>query len=95
MRLLRYTAVAGLILSVVLPRGARSADPAFCDAYAHASLRQIEVAEHVCVASPNLDSPRWSGGFRRHYDWCLAASYQQAGDEREARREVLYRCGRR
>jgi hypothetical protein len=95
MRTTLYAAATGLMLSVVVYGGARAADPGFCDDYARAALRQIDVANRSCAYPPDLGSGRWIGGYRRHYDWCLGVSYRQAGDEREARREILDRCGRR
>lgn len=86
---------AALTFGIVISGGASAADPGFCDAYARAALRQIEVANRSCTYPPNLSSARWIGGYRRHYDWCLGVSYRQASDEREARREILDRCGRR
>jgi hypothetical protein len=90
-----YAATAGLMLTVVVAGAARAADPGYCADYARAALRQIDVANRSCAYPPNLGSPRWMGGFRIHYDWCLGVSYRQAGDEREARRVILDRCGRR
>jgi hypothetical protein len=94
MKLTQYAIVASLILSASLPIKAQAADPRFCDDYARATLRQIDVAEHECGNLATPDNPRWSGGYRHHYDWCLAVSYRQAGDEREARREGLDICRR-
>lgn len=90
-----YAAVTGLVLSVVASTGARAADPGFCEDYARAAMRQIDVASRSCAYPPDLNSSRWLGGYRRHYDWCLGVSYRQAGEEREARRAILDRCGRR
>jgi hypothetical protein len=93
-KLIQYTIVASLILSASPPIKARAADPRFCENYARAAPRQIDVAEHECGNLANPGISRWSGGYRDYYDWCLAVSYRQPGDEREARREGLDICRR-
>jgi len=71
---------------------ARAADPAFCRPYARAALVQVRGA----LASPHcgsgLQGARWSAEFSVHYEWCLGASPETAGAERDARTKYLRGC---
>ena len=92
MKLIQYAIVASLILSASLPIKAQAADPRFCDDYARATLRQIDVAEHECGNLATPDNPRWSGGYRHHYDWCRGVDREKARSESIGRLDILSAC---
>ena len=80
---------AALLLAGVTT--AQAAGEKVCEDYAHAAIVQVRIAmEH-----PRCDrasGTRWSPEWRVHYDWCLGASYQQIGAERDARTNWLRSC---
>jgi len=90
----RNLSVAGVALMVCFSGLAdvRAADRAFCEQYAQAALVQVKggLANRACAGG--LKGARWSSDFKVHYDWCLAASFQAAGSERDARTAQLKAC---
>jgi hypothetical protein len=85
--------MAAAIFSVALaPPGARAADPGFCHDYATAAVRQVQAALSVPRCRGGMNGPRWAVEFHVHYDWCLGASYEAAGGERDARRRYIDYC---
>jgi hypothetical protein len=90
----RNLSVAGVALMVCLSglTDVRAADRAFCEQYAQAALVQVKggLANRACAGG--LKGARWSSDFKVHYDWCLAASFQAAGSERDARTAQLKAC---
>jgi hypothetical protein len=72
---------------------ADAADAQFCRDYAHVAIRQAEdfFSSRACTRQ-DRDDGTWSTDFRHHYDWCLDASYREAGRERDGRAETLTRC---
>lgn len=83
------------ILACLAPVELRAADPAFCTPYAKAALVQVRgaLANSGCGAS--LQGARWSTDFSTHYEWCLGASQEAAGAERDARTKYGKACARR
>jgi hypothetical protein len=83
------------VLACSAPVCVRAADPAFCEPYAKAALVQVRgaLANSGCGAS--LQGARWSADFSTHYEWCLGASQEAAGAERDARTKYLKACARR
>lgn len=79
-------------LAVMIPLAAQAADPEFCRGYAVAAIRQVRGALNNPRCIPGLQGARWSADFNVHYNWCLGASYAQAGAERDARTDYLRRC---
>ena len=81
-----------LLLPVAGLTAARAADPAFCRPYAQAALKQVRGGLSASVCAPRLQGARWSTDFAVHYEWCLGASVDAAGDERDARARFLRWC---
>jgi hypothetical protein len=81
-------------LAVLLPFAAQAADPGFCHGYAAAAIRQVRggLAHPSCMAG--MQGARWSADVNVHYNWCLGATYAQAGSERDARTAYLRGCVR-
>ena len=70
---------------------AQAAGEKVCEDYAHAAIVQVRIAmEHP--RCERASGTRWSPEWRVHYDWCLGASYQQIGAERDARTNWLRTC---
>jgi hypothetical protein len=87
--------VLALVLSMFSVSGltaAYAADPAFCKQYARAALNQVRggLANPACAAG--LQGARWSTDFAVHYEWCVGASFDAAGAERDARTRQLRVC---
>jgi len=74
---------------------ADAADPGFCKQYTQAALNQVRggLANDRCAGS--LQGARWSTEFAVHYEWCLGASMDAAGAERDARTRFLKACNGR
>jgi hypothetical protein len=71
---------------------AHAADPTFCRPYVQEALNQVRTGLSNPACAPRLQGARWSSDFAVHYEWCLAASFGAAGDEREARARYLREC---
>ncbi|HZP76584.1 MAG TPA: hypothetical protein VFB45_10610 [Pseudolabrys sp.] len=89
----RHFAPAALLAAAALfsADGAQAAAPGFCQDYATAAVRQASVA----ASNPNCSRAsgnRWSTDFNVHYNWCLGASFQATGAERDARTNWLRAC---
>jgi hypothetical protein len=86
------TATALSILVVLNVNAAQAADPGFCKPYTQAALTQVRggLANDRCAGS--LQGARWSTEFAVHYEWCLGASVDAAGAERDARTRFLKAC---
>jgi hypothetical protein len=84
----------GTVLACSASASVHAADPAFCKPYAKAALVQVHgaLANSSCGAS--LQGARWSTDFWTHYEWCLGASPDAAGTERDARAKYLKACAR-
>jgi hypothetical protein len=89
------TTAALLALSASLP--AAAADEPFCRDYARAAMNQLRSAEkHPRCEHFLRDQPdRWTGDYRKHYDWCRTVRRDQASSERNIRKRELIRCERR
>jgi hypothetical protein len=70
---------------------ASAASPEFCDSYAHRAVHEFEVNVHTpgCFKGEDL---RWHPHFRKHFDWCLGVSPEEAERERDYRRARLREC---
>ena len=91
----RLPFIAACFCSVFLMSGvtaARAADPGFCRQYAGAALNQVRGALATPRCGAGLQGARWSTDFSVHYEWCLGASLDAAGAEREARTRYLSAC---
>jgi hypothetical protein len=86
------TATALSIFVVLNVGAADAADPGFCKPYTKAALNQVRggLANDRCAGS--LQGARWSTEFAVHYEWCLGASVEAAGAERDARARFLKAC---
>jgi hypothetical protein len=86
------TATALSIFIVWNVSAADAADPGFCKSYTQAALNQVRggLANDRCAGS--LQGARWSTEFAVHYEWCLGASVDAAGAERDARTRFLKAC---
>jgi hypothetical protein len=71
---------------------AQAADPAFCKQYAQAALNQVRAGLSSPRCGGGLQGARWSSEFAVHYEWCLGASFGDAGTERDARTNYLRSC---
>jgi hypothetical protein len=71
---------------------ARAADPGFCRPYARAALTQVRGGWADPGCAGHLRGARWSTEFSVHYEWCLGASPEAAGAERDARTRHLKAC---
>ncbi|SDR95797.1 hypothetical protein [Bradyrhizobium canariense] len=92
----RLVFVAVLSLPVISGlTGARAADPAFCKQYARAALVQVRGALENSRCGAGLQGARWSTEFPVHYEWCLGASLDATGAERDARTQYLKTCAGR
>ena len=89
-RLLLVGAVA--LVCVAAAPAAEAADTNFCRDYAAAAIRQAELGYSIPRCRPGMGGPRWATDFRVHYDWCLGASYEAAGVERDIRRRHIDAC---
>jgi hypothetical protein len=89
------TATALSIFVVLNLSAADAADPGFCKPYTQAALNQVRggLANGRCAGS--LQGARWSTEFAVHYEWCLGASVDAAGAERDARTRFLKACNGR
>jgi hypothetical protein len=94
----RLRSIAAFFVSAFLLSGltgARAADPGFCRQYAKAALDQV----HEALADPRcgagVQGVRWSTDFSAHYEWCLGASLDATGAERDARTRYLRACASR
>jgi hypothetical protein len=83
------SALAFCLLGVV---EVQAADRAFCEQYAQAALVQVRGGLNNRACAGGLKGARWSSDFKVHYDWCLGASFQVAGTERDARTAQLKAC---
>jgi hypothetical protein len=93
---MRFT--AGCLLSVFLmsgPTDARAADPGFCRQFVTAAIRQVREALADPRCGAGVQGARWSTDFAVHYEWCLGASSDAAGAERDARTRYLRACSSR
>ena len=82
-------AVAALALLSASAGEAFAASPEVCRDYAVAAIRQVKLMnEHGC----RYTTDRWSSDWNVHYQWCLGASYQQVGFERDVRTRELRQC---
>jgi hypothetical protein len=94
----RLRFVAACFLSALWmsgPTGARAADPGFCRPFAKAAIAQVREALADPRCGAGVQGARWSTDFAVHYEWCLGASPDAAGAEREARMRFLRACARR
>jgi hypothetical protein len=74
---------------------AHAADPAFCKQYARAALVQVRGALGNPHCGAGLQGTRWAAEFPVHYEWCLGASLDAAGAEKDARTIYLKACAGR
>jgi hypothetical protein len=90
----RNLSVAGVALALCfsgLPE-VQAADRTFCEQYAQAALVQVRGGLNNRACAGGIKGARWSSDFKVHYDWCLGASSQAAGAERDARTAQLKAC---
>jgi hypothetical protein len=92
LKIKKWTILLTPALAILLPFAAHAADPGFCRGYATAAIRQVRGALNHPRRLPGLQGTRWSADFNVHYNWCLGASYAQAGSERDARTNYLRGC---
>jgi hypothetical protein len=92
MRRLPACAIIAFGAALCVATSACAADPGFCRAYAKAALVQVRgaLASSRCAAA--IQGARWSTDFSVHYEWCLGASFADAGAERDARTRFLKSC---
>jgi hypothetical protein len=92
--MVRALSIAGVGLAVCLVSvvDGHAADRAFCEQYAQAALVQVKGGHANRACAPGLQGARWSSDYKVHYDWCLGASFQAAGAERDARTAQLKAC---
>ena len=90
----RNLSVAGVALALFLSGLAevQAADRAFCEQYAQAALNQVRGGLNNRACAGGVQGSRWSSDFKVHYNWCLGASFQAAGAERDARTAYLKAC---
>jgi hypothetical protein len=94
----RLRFVAACFLSVSWMFGltdARAVDPGFCRQFARAAVGQVREALADPRCGVGLQGARWSTDFAVHFEWCLGASLDAAGAERNARRHFLRACASR
>jgi len=92
---LPFTVFLSTLLTSVLFTEAQAADPGFCRQYARAALIQVRGGLSDPACGSGLQGTRWSSDFAAHYEWCLGASFDAAGDERDARTRYLRGCSSR
>ena len=85
-----FALTAGLM--ALTPLTAQAADPASCQDYATAAIRQVRAALSHPRCLPGLQGNRWSADYQVHYGWCLGVSYAAMGSERDARTAYLRSC---
>jgi hypothetical protein len=92
---LAATTAALLAAAASLP--ALAADETFCRDYARAAMNQLRSAEkHPRCEHFLRDQPdRWTGDYKKHYEWCRTIRRDQAWSERNIRKRELVRCERR
>ncbi len=100
----RRSWTAAFVLSVSLAASAlvvsgltaaQAADPGFCKPYTQAALSQVRSGLVDPACAVGMQGARWSSEFAVHYEWCLGASPDAAGAERDARASYLRRCAGR
>ena len=93
----RHALAAAALLAVAASLPAAAADDAFCKDYARAAMNQLRTAEKSrrCEHFLNDQPERWTGDYRKHYDWCRTVKRDQAWSERNIRKRELERCERR
>jgi hypothetical protein len=80
-------------LALLVPLAAQAADPAFCNGYADAAVRQVYLARTHPACAGGAVGTRWSPNRPFHFNWCLGVSPAQAATERQARTDYLRGCG--
>jgi hypothetical protein len=97
MRRNALVAMSAAFLVTAVSLSARAADDTFCKEYARAAMIQLHNAEkHPRCDHFLRDQPdRWTGDYRKHYEWCRTVKRDQAASERNIRRRELERCDRR
>jgi hypothetical protein len=90
-----FTGLLLTLLTLILVPEAQAADPGFCRQYARAALIQVRGGLSDPACAGRLQGTRWSSDFAVHYEWCLGASFDAAGDERDARTRYLRGCSGR
>jgi hypothetical protein len=91
-RLPALTAVASMMILATGFTAAHAASPAFCGDYARAAVVQVRGGLSIPSCADRLHGVRWSSDYRVHYNWCLGASFEAAGSERDARTNFLRAC---
>ena len=81
------------VISFIGIPAANAADPAVCNTYATAALRQVKLAYEI-PGCAHVEGPRWSSDYNVHFNWCLTQDYGQIGREREIRTGYLRSCKR-
>jgi hypothetical protein len=89
---LPFTGLLLTLLTLILVPEAKAADPGFCRQYARAALIQVRGGLSDPACGRGLQGTRWSSDFAVHYEWCLGASFDAAGGERDARTNYLRGC---
>jgi hypothetical protein len=89
---LSFTVFLSTLLTLILFTEAKAADPGFCRQYARAALVQVRGGLSDPACAGGLHGTRWSSDFAVHYEWCLGASFDAAGGERDARTRFLMGC---
>jgi hypothetical protein len=80
------------VAGVGFSTAASAADPHSCEEYAHGAIVQVRGGLNNPRCVPGMQGARWAVEWRVHYDWCLGASYQAIGAERDARTNYLRGC---
>ena len=86
------SAVGALMVCLWATADGQAADRGFCEQYAQAALVQVKGGHANRACAAGLQGARWSSDYKVHYDWCLGASFQAAGAERDARTAQLKGC---
>jgi hypothetical protein len=82
-------------VALTLPQlggSALAADPEFCEHYARAAVNQSRIAHEYGSCASRAGGNRWSGDYRKHFNWCVGAPYEAAESERTFRQRFLDHC---
>jgi hypothetical protein len=80
-------------LAVLTPLAAHAADVAYCEAYAQATIAQVEAGRTKPACAAGMAGVRWSGSFRVHFGYCMSHPGSAVENLQSARAAYLRSCG--
>jgi hypothetical protein len=93
LNILKRAALVAPALAALAPLAAQAADPAFCNGYADAAVRQVFLARSHPACAGGAIGAQWSPNRPFHFNWCLGVAPAAAAAQRQARTDYLRGCG--